>query len=98
MNLNIPNPLLVLPAIMLATSAAAQGEEGVFDSAEHSFRVEQVVTGLKNPWGLAVLPDGDMLVTERGGRLRRNHRPPMDPAEGRLRHSAALLRDRKKPG
>ena len=71
MNRRLPNPLLVLPVIMLATNAFAQRDAGVVDSAEHAFRVEQVVTGLKNPWGMTVLPDGDMLVTERGGRLRR---------------------------
>lgn len=31
---------------------------------------ETVVQGLENPWGLAFLPDGRMLVTERPGRLR----------------------------
>ena len=35
-----------------------------------AIRTETVVKGLENPWALAFLPDGRLLVTERPGRLR----------------------------
>jgi glucose/arabinose dehydrogenase len=45
----------------------------VHRSQEHAFRVVKIVQGLEHPWGLAFLPDGRMLVTERPGRLRVVH-------------------------
>jgi aldose sugar dehydrogenase len=50
----------------VCSSAAAQTHK----SDEHSFRIVRVVGGLEQPWSLAFLPDGRMLVTEKAGRLR----------------------------
>jgi glucose/arabinose dehydrogenase len=38
--------------------------------AQDTLRPVTVARGLQNPWGLAFLPDGSMLVTERPGRMR----------------------------
>src|SRR5689334_3690082 len=35
-----------------------------------AIRVETVISGLEVPWGIAFLPGGDWLVTERPGRVR----------------------------
>ena len=52
-------------------------ERGVAQSSQ-SLRAATVTEGLEYPWGLAFLPDGRMLVTERPGRLR------LVDADGRL--------------
>jgi glucose/arabinose dehydrogenase len=52
---------------LACTQAVPEGEQR---SAEHAFRVATVAEGLEHPWSLAFLPGGDILVTERPGRLR----------------------------
>jgi glucose/arabinose dehydrogenase len=37
---------------------------------EQSLQTQVIVEGLEHPWGMAFLPDGRILVTERPGRLR----------------------------
>jgi aldose sugar dehydrogenase len=52
----------------------------VFDTAEqHKIRVVVVTKALSHPWSLAFLPNGDMLVTEREGRLRIVRNGVLDP-------------------
>ncbi|MEE2791132.1 MAG: PQQ-dependent sugar dehydrogenase [Acidobacteriota bacterium] len=54
----------------------------VFDTAEqHPIRVVAVTKGLSHPWALAFLPDGDMLITERSGRLRIVRNGVLDPQD-----------------
>jgi glucose/arabinose dehydrogenase len=48
---------------------ADDGVEQV-ESEQASFAVELLTDGLEYPWGMAFLPDGRILVTERPGRLR----------------------------
>jgi len=58
---------VVVALAMVANSALA---DEVYQSEQHDYRVVKIVDGLAHPWGLAFLPGGDMLVTERDGRLR----------------------------
>ena len=62
-------PLLWLGAA-LALVAAPLGAQETHRSTEHDFRVVTVAEGFEVPWSMAFLPNGDMLVTERPGRLR----------------------------
>src|SRR5437868_3290905 len=53
----------------------------VFDTAEqHKIRVVIVTKELSHPWGMAWMPDGDLLVTERPGRLRILRNGVLNPA------------------
>jgi glucose/arabinose dehydrogenase len=56
--------------VFAAAAAAAETPPDVRNSQLHSYRVVPVVDGLVQPWSMAWLPNGDMLVTERPGRLR----------------------------
>ena len=64
--------------------AASVSATPVQRSAFHGYRVVTVAEGLVNPWSMAWLPNGDMLVTERPGRLRivRNGRLLPEPVAG----------------
>ena len=59
-------------ALLLSAAASAQStpETAIVPSSLGPLRVTTVASGLQNPWGIAFLPDGRALITERPGRLR----------------------------
>ncbi len=59
-------------------------ETGTQRSALHNFRAVVVADGLENPWSVAFIPGGEILITERAGRLRvvRNGALVPAPVEG----------------
>ncbi len=65
---------LVLSAVSNCANVAPTGLDPseVFETeyGQTRFRVEPVASGLEVPWGFAWLPTGEMLVTERPGRVR----------------------------
>ena len=65
--------IVVSALVAAAVVALAQGEAPRSPTPapiKGAVRAETVARGLEHPWGLAFLPDGRMLVTERPGRLR----------------------------
>ena len=61
--------LLTAAGLLFSThSGNAQAER--FSSQLHDLEVVALAEGLEHPWGMAFLPDGALLVTERPGRLR----------------------------
>ena len=62
--------ILASASLLLAASASLQAQPQTFAAAHHNYQVVEVVDGLVQPWSMAWLPGGDMLVTEKPGRLR----------------------------
>src|SRR6476620_1107742 len=53
-----------------APAGAANGDEALLQVRDPRFRVETVASGLEVPWAFAFLPNGNIVFTERPGRVR----------------------------
>lgn len=62
--------LAFLSAAALLAVVSPSVAQDVHRTDQHDYRVVTVADGLINPWAMAFLPGGDMLLTERPGRLR----------------------------
>ena len=61
---------LCLVLAFIVTPKQASAKEELLDTKLGPVKVETVAEGLERPWGFVFLPDGQMLVTEKPGRLR----------------------------
>ncbi|MGL4965217.1 MAG: PQQ-dependent sugar dehydrogenase [Inquilinus sp.] len=72
--MRVPIPAFAAPALtaaaLLAPIPEAAAVDAAYDTEKGRIRVQTIVEGLRHPWGLAFLPDGRILVTERDGNLR----------------------------
>jgi len=62
--------VLAIGAAIASSFALGQDSGDVVQTAYHDFQIVEVANGLVNPFSMVFTPEGDLLVTERPGRLR----------------------------
>jgi glucose/arabinose dehydrogenase len=66
----LPRRFTVSALVLVLAGGAVLSAQDIMRSALHDYRLVTVADGLVQPWSMAWLPSGDMLITERPGRLR----------------------------
>src|SRR5690606_22748615 len=61
---------LTMGLLLAATTSYTYAKSITIETESAPIRVTAITEGLRNPWGLDFLPDGRMIVTERGGEMR----------------------------
>lgn len=64
-------PPAALALTLILVGAAAPAAAGTVATSAGPMQIAPLLTGLEEPWAVAVLPDGAILITEREGRLLR---------------------------
>ncbi len=71
--------LSLVSAVALSACSSQADSAPAADATPYSLELTEIASGLEFPWGMAFLPSGDMLVTEREGRLRIIREGTLDP-------------------
>lgn len=68
----LPCSLLIILCLSACTPEKKEEHANgvVINSEKQNFLIDTITTDLQNPWGIAFLPDGRMLITERAGEIR----------------------------
>ena len=74
-----PLTCLLLSLILVFLLDVLSVHSEVIKTLNQDIKVSVLVSGLEHPWGIAFLPGGDILVTERPGRLRIIREGQLDP-------------------
>src|SRR5687767_6315826 len=68
--LGVATAAILFVACGKATQDETESPAPIISSEKLKFSVDTIATGLENPWGIAFLPDGRILVTELNGDIR----------------------------
>jgi glucose/arabinose dehydrogenase len=63
-------PAIAVAFALMVSPASAQITGAPAVTGKQKYKVETFASGLVHPWGMAFLPDGQVVVTERPGRVR----------------------------
>ena len=75
---------ILLSLFLICFLGLAIGQKDQLIAEAGKIKVETLAENLTHPWGMAVLPEGDLLVTERAGYLRRFSKGKMSEPLGGL--------------